>query len=275
MKISTRGLVTTVAAVLTAGILGVAPAQAAQVSAATPAARATTTLTGWTKSITDSGYVLRARLSQPGQTVNLQRRSGAILRTGKTSSTGWVTFKYAASAGYFRIVFRGTSTLAPAQTSWTTLPKAGATLSASKARYGAHSWKITSTLRGSLHSGKRIYLQRWTGRSWIRTGHSCVTGAHGHCSVTAAQSSSANNGRWYRLRYVGSSMKKAASSGRFHITKRGTTTSSRCEPGYSPCLPVVSDLDCNQISAADKPVRVTGSDPYRLDADHDGWGCES
>jgi hypothetical protein len=22
------------------------------------------------------------------------------------------------------------------------------------------------------------------------------------------------------------------------------------------------------------PVRVTGSDPYRLDADHDGIGCE-
>ena len=42
--------------------------------------------------------------------------------------------------------------------------------------------------------------------------------------------------------------------------------------GYSPCLPVVGDLDCGDI---DGPVRVTGSDPYRLDADGDGIGCDS
>jgi hypothetical protein len=48
-----------------------------------------------------------------------------------------------------------------------------------------------------------------------------------------------------------------------------------CEPGYSPCLPRVGDLNCNEIPAAKKPVRVTGSDPYRLDADHNGIGCQS
>lgn len=48
-----------------------------------------------------------------------------------------------------------------------------------------------------------------------------------------------------------------------------------CEPGYSPCLPRVSDLDCSEIPASKKPVHVTGSDPYRLDADHDGIGCQS
>lgn len=48
-----------------------------------------------------------------------------------------------------------------------------------------------------------------------------------------------------------------------------------CEPGYSPCLPRVSDLDCSEIPASKKPVRVTGSDPYRLDADHNGIGCQS
>jgi micrococcal nuclease len=48
-----------------------------------------------------------------------------------------------------------------------------------------------------------------------------------------------------------------------------------CEPGYSPCLPVAGDLDCGEIAAALKPVHVTGSDPYRLDADGDGVGCES
>jgi hypothetical protein len=55
----------------------------------------------------------------------------------------------------------------------------------------------------------------------------------------------------------------------------GETESGSCEPGYSPCLPRVADLDCDEIPADKKPVRVTGSDPYRLDADHNGIGCQS
>ena len=44
---------------------------------------------------------------------------------------------------------------------------------------------------------------------------------------------------------------------------------------YSPCLPIVDDLDCADIRAMDvAPVRVLGSDPYRLDGDNDGLGCE-
>ncbi len=49
-----------------------------------------------------------------------------------------------------------------------------------------------------------------------------------------------------------------------------------CTPGYSPCLPPASDWDCGQLRAKGlTPVRVTGSDPYRLDADGDGTGCDS
>lgn len=48
-----------------------------------------------------------------------------------------------------------------------------------------------------------------------------------------------------------------------------------CEPGYSPCLPVVGDLNCSDLSADQTPVRVTGADRYGLDADGDGYGCES
>ena len=47
---------------------------------------------------------------------------------------------------------------------------------------------------------------------------------------------------------------------------------SSCMAGYSPCLPVVADLDCADVNGT---VRVTGSDPYRLDADGDGYGCDS
>jgi endonuclease YncB( thermonuclease family) len=48
----------------------------------------------------------------------------------------------------------------------------------------------------------------------------------------------------------------------------------RCRAGYFPCLRVTRDLDCDQIPDALEPIRVTGSDPYRLDADGDGLGCE-
>lgn len=50
-----------------------------------------------------------------------------------------------------------------------------------------------------------------------------------------------------------------------------TTQQSSCMQGYSPCLPIVGDLDCGEIG---HPVRVTGSDPYRLDRDRDGIGCD-
>jgi hypothetical protein len=51
-----------------------------------------------------------------------------------------------------------------------------------------------------------------------------------------------------------------------------------CTPGYRPCLHPASDYDCLGGSG-DGPkytgrVRVTGSDPYGLDSDNDGVGCE-
>ena len=57
---------------------------------------------------------------------------------------------------------------------------------------------------------------------------------------------------------------------------RSSSPTGDCTPGYSPCLPIVSDWDCSQLSERGlTPVRVTGTDPYRLDRDHDGWGCET
>ena len=50
--------------------------------------------------------------------------------------------------------------------------------------------------------------------------------------------------------------------------------------GYSPCLPPGPDVDCASGSGdgpryVNGPVYVTGSDPYGLDSDGDGVGCES
>jgi hypothetical protein len=57
-------------------------------------------------------------------------------------------------------------------------------------------------------------------------------------------------------------------------TSTGDGGGSGCEPGYSPCLPIVSDLNCSDIPDSKKPIHVTGSDPYNLDSDGDGLGCE-
>ena len=52
---------------------------------------------------------------------------------------------------------------------------------------------------------------------------------------------------------------------------KAPAATSKCMAGYSPCLPIVADLNCSDIG---HPVTVTGSDPYRLDRDHDGTGCD-
>lgn len=58
-----------------------------------------------------------------------------------------------------------------------------------------------------------------------------------------------------------------------------TTQQSNCTPGYSPCLKPSSDYDCaggsgDGPSYANGPISVSGSDPYDLDSDGDGVGCE-
>ena len=51
-----------------------------------------------------------------------------------------------------------------------------------------------------------------------------------------------------------------------------------CHPAYEPCLPNHEGdaLDCNDLNDELKPVSVkqVGNDPYRLDADRNGTGCE-
>jgi PASTA domain len=67
------------------------------------------------------------------------------------------------------------------------------------------------------------------------------------------------------------------------IAKTAPQPTSDCTPGYSPCLVEHNgaDYDCAGGSG-DGPYytvpgvtyRVTGSDPYGLDADNNGFGCE-
>lgn len=54
---------------------------------------------------------------------------------------------------------------------------------------------------------------------------------------------------------------------------------SGCDPNYSGCVPIASDVDCaggsgNGPEYVSGPVRVVGTDKYGLDNDKDGVGCE-
>ncbi|WP_278265481.1 hypothetical protein [Nocardia sp. AG03] len=57
-----------------------------------------------------------------------------------------------------------------------------------------------------------------------------------------------------------------------------TAQPANCHSSYTPCLPIVSDVDCEGGSGNGPvytgPVRVIGPDEYGLDRDGDGYGCE-
>jgi hypothetical protein len=63
-----------------------------------------------------------------------------------------------------------------------------------------------------------------------------------------------------------------------HAAPQQQAASSNCDPNYSGCVPVASDVDCAGGSgngpAYTGMVQVIGSDIYDLDRDGDGWGCE-
>ena len=71
----------------------------------------------------------------------------------------------------------------------------------------------------------------------------------------------------------------STSSGRTRPAGGGSTAGGGgCTPGYSPCIPPGPDVDCaggggDGPRFVQGPVRVTGSDPYHLDGDHNGVGC--
>ncbi|MEI7655287.1 MAG: nuclease-related domain-containing protein [Actinomycetes bacterium] len=59
-----------------------------------------------------------------------------------------------------------------------------------------------------------------------------------------------------------------------HFTSRSTSVGVGvgCSPHYVPCVPLRADMDCTQIRHQERVVDK--QDPYHLDADGDGLGCE-
>lgn len=62
-------------------------------------------------------------------------------------------------------------------------------------------------------------------------------------------------------------------------TTKAAAPAPNCTPGYDPCIPPGSDVDCsggkgNGPRYVDGPVYVTGPDVYDLDRDGNGVGCQ-
>lgn len=89
---------------------------------------------------------------------------------------------------------------------------------------------------------------------------------------------------WFRLRHqsgaraatsiaaAGTAVAAIVGAGTVMQAQEPWLLQSTCAQGYAPCLPIVDDLDCTDIQQV---VSVRGNDPYELDRNDDGAGCET
>jgi hypothetical protein len=75
--------------------------------------------------------------------------------------------------------------------------------------------------------------------------------------------------------YVFSTLDKEAN----HTASAVNGSPQDCDPNYSGCVPIASDVDCaggggNGPEYVEGPIRVIGTDIYHLDGDGDGKACE-
>lgn len=126
--------------------------------------------------------------------------------------------------------------------------------------------------RGALNVNVEL-VRRGAATVWFYHGE---RGRYAAALLAAARSArAARRGIWGSCRVVWNPNAPATAFGGGSPGGGGGGGAGRgCNPNYTPCLPIVADLDCSDIPDSKKPIHVIGSDPYRLDADHDGLGCE-
>lgn len=134
------------------------------------------------------------------------------------------------------------------------------------------SWSAPSS-GGAAITG--YVIQRYSGGTWRTV---ATVGA----SARSKTFSGLTNGVTYKFRVVA---KNAAGTGSWSssvsATPKAPKPASSCHPSYTgACVPIASDVDCyggsgNGPAYVRGPVYVKGDDPYDLDSDGDGVGCES
>jgi hypothetical protein len=172
-------------------------------------------------------------------------------------------------------------------------------LSATPALAGAtHRTNVTLNLSGSLIAAGRVRVADGT--------HSCEThrkvliqkrGDGGGWQTLESQTSHPNGTYRFalpdvdgayrafvkKLQLGGSQGTCASAVSRVVVNQPPAPPPSNCTPGYAPCLVYHggADYDCYggsgngpYYTAPGVTYRVTGYDPYGLDSDNDGYGCE-
>jgi micrococcal nuclease len=94
---------------------------------------------------------------------------------------------------------------------------------------------------------------------------------------SAQRAKAAKRGLWKACPSTVLDPGRAVETGEGGPPAKNPPPSGKCDPSYAgACVPPPPpDLDCADIRAMGiAPVRVVGSDPHRLDGDHDGLGCE-
>lgn len=131
---------------------------------------------------------------------------------------------------------------------------------------------------GGSNALTNLWPEPYAGRWGARTKDTLENKLHdlvcsGSLTLRKAQHMEATNWVVAYRKYVGSPPAPAPPPSP-PSTSQPPPPGGNCEPGYSPCLPRVYDLDCGEISDSLKPIDVTGDDSYGLDGDGDGIGCE-
>jgi micrococcal nuclease len=129
-----------------------------------------------------------------------------------------------------------------------------------------------------VHLGQRninvVLVRRGAASVWFYDGD---RGRYADQLLTAAQlARERKRGAWKACRAKLDPSRAFQTIGKLPVlADPGSTEGPGCMAGYSPCLPITGDLDCEDVRALGKaPVTVRGDDPYRLDGDDDGYGCE-
>lgn len=145
-------------------------------------------------------------------------------------------------------------------------------------KYGTRSYRPVGKLTagGNPIKGKRIHLQKKASGRWSNV-TSCVTNRYGKCAVIVTPKVS----RYYRWKFAGDANRRSDVSASFYLRVRGSSggTGSALDYTYDNGEKVynatsANDRNCGDIPSNKTPVRVHGSDPWGLDRDNDGYGCE-
>lgn len=229
----------------------------------------------WSAPVDDGGAAVTAYVVQYSTNGTTWKTASS---TVKPSATSYTISKLTNGTRYYvRVIAVNAVGKSPASAKVSTKPR---TVPSKPAVSGtAAAGKVTIRWTAPSSNGAAItgyVVQRYSGGTW-RTVATVGASARSRTITGLA------NGTSYRFRVAATNaVGRSAWSSTLTLTPRKPASSSSCHPAYSgACVPIASDVDCaggsgNGPAYVRGPVYVKkrGVDPYGLDGNGDGVGCE-